>query len=1014
MKLGNEFKRVLTGVMTAAMIFTSVPAAPVMAAAPADVLVESDDLQDISLEDGSEVLAESAEETLSEAPVAEEVLAEDVTEEAVPEITPEVDGSAIVETPEQVESEQMTFEALSAEKLADGTPMKKSLELIQDKVVTTVSENGDYTVTINADLNKLPKYASSNADQRTTYGATKWIGILIDTKLDSVTNVSWNGTGDANKLTEQEEADVKNWYGYTKGEEKGKFILWLRADDKENGLLSEGGRTCKMYVGEEERTINFKFVDTPEAISPKVELLSAEKVSFDENFRNNQENLSINKVDGNYVISGDFDELKAYKSSDDYQKTTFGATNWVGILIDSGEGDITSVSYNGQGLGASEETDVVRYYVGDENDAADTNLSSEKVYYDKSSEDASKWLNKENKYDYRGKFILWLRIDGKQTPEGKSKGLLLESKTITLNVKGKEPVSFNISYENTGETKYHTGKLHVDVLSQNTVNGETVSIDKISVKFGAHNYGEGGVDEKEYTVSNNKGIDIDYIYAKDVQIKVSGTDNYKGKYEYKVGTEQVKHNAYPTSINLKDENTEIKIEPVQVKFDTEVKATITSNNKIKSFNYKFDNDESATTYNISQNTVTFSKDGAQSITLSGFTKAEGVDEDSYYIVVTADGKEVKESSGSYTIPIKGTSVAVTVTAIPKVKVTISFNGVKNKFSISGMTAIVEGEESPVGLESKFGDKEYASFYVKNGKTVSVDKVDGKAGYDFAKMTGAEISEDGTKWELGAITVDKLFTIDKVQYALSQNIVISDGHNYPISVSLDEITGAVETVDGRKLFKKNSEDLTVTVKTVYDKEKDNNYYELPKKDSKYSLKYVLRSGSAVDVMATRNSSDLGKYTVTIPVNAIIELFEAGKVLSLKTELQKYVHDYELTFTSNPDGSATAEGYVNGKEVITLTGSGNVKKDIAYGSKVGITAKAAPGYVLKSVSINVAPHGTVTQNQVTVIKSTDKDFADISLLLKLIRKSSSNPRRNILQQLSTRIQKSLRRIRRVYIR
>ncbi len=532
--------------------------------------------------------------------------------------------------------------------------------------------------------------------------------------------------------------------------------------------------------------------------------------------------------------------------------------------------------------------------------------------------------------------------------------------------------------------RYVSGTLHVDVASENVIatdNNRTVSIGSVAYEIG---YGESSVISGQggtKTLSNNDGFDIEYKDAEWVKFTVSEKVTTDGRYNYQIGSDadhKVAAETKTVSYNLADLGESVSISPVQVKFDAEVNATITSNNKIKSFNYKFDNDGSATTYNISQNTVTFSKDGAQSITLSGFTSAEDVDDDSYYIVVTADGKEVKEveeNPGSYYIPIKGTSVAVTITAVPKVKVTVSFNGVKDKFSTSSMNAYV-GEKDPAEVSLDFGTGEYASFYVKNGESVFVNKVDGVAGYDFAKMAGAEISKDGTKWELGAITEDKLFTIDKVQYALSQNIVISDGHNYPISVSLNEIDGAVTDIDGSKLFTKNGSDLIVSVKTVYDKEKDNNYYELPEKDGDYSLKYVLRSGSAIDVKATRDDSDYGKYTVTIPANYIIELFEAGKVLSLKTELQKYVHNYELTFTSNPEGSATAEGYVNGKEVITLTGSGNVKEDIAYGSKVGITAKAAPGYVLKSVSINVAPHGTVTQNQVTVIKSTDKEFAEFS--------------------------------------
>lgn len=1051
MKLGNEFKRVLTGVMTAAMIFTSVPAAPVMAAAPADVLVESDDLQDISLEDGSEVLAESAEETLSEAPVAEEVLAEDVTEEAeLVDVTPasEVVAEGEGENPIKVTA----YEDGKIPGTKEGATSVGEITITEPSAGNNGKIKGELKYSTGNYANAPGNSVSWHPNETTGYF------LAVKAKVDDDYTIGYAFNNNEIQYKEGENeldfAMVRPWQYKTlkiaakKGTDEpiintydielsyvsgpmdaelgsltpgylfGKNASDLQEDIKiefnpvpENGETFEGEEFAdgSYYGGTGTVTGTLKYQDSyPDWGTNAKGYFFAYHINAD---------TKTLKADASYQ-NEDVEKLKVYVASSkgvgteegkEYGWKEIDYSDHIGVweitednkkIVIKKEIKLTNTSEdpsNSRSMDNPRNKDV--YYVYDlsglkfdshsVNLTVDNKLSQnviKEVSYRVSDNTAVKCdTDKVVSIDGIKKgYPLSVAITGIDEDKAYAYDLYIGDKKVNKGDyvevnKGSEDADVEVAVK--AVPKYVSGKLHVGVLSENVIatdNNRTVSISSVAYEIG---YGESSVISGQggtKTLSNNDGFDIDYKDAEWVKFTVSEKVSTEGRYNYQVGSDadhKVAAGTKTVSYNLADLAGSVSISPVQVKFDTAVNATITSNNKIKSFNYKFDNDGSATTYNISQNTVTFSKDGAQSITLSGFTSAEDVDDDSYYIVVTADGKEVEESSGSYNIPIKGTSVAVTVTAVPKVKVTVSFNGVKDKFSTSSMKAYV-GEKDPAEVELSFGSGEYASFYVKNGESVFVDKVDGKEGYDFAKMAGAEISEDGTKWELGAITEDKLFTIDMVQYALSQNIVISDGHNYPISVSLDEITGAVETVDGRKLFKKNSEDLTVTVKTVYDKEKDNNYYELPKKDSKYSLKYVLMSGNAVDVMATRNSSDLGKYTVTIPANAIIELFEAGKVLSLKTELQKYVHDYELTFTSNPEGSATAEGYVNGEEVITLTGSGNVKKDIAYGSKVGITAKAAPGYVLKSVSINVAPHGTVTQNQVTVIKSTDKEFAAFS--------------------------------------
>lgn len=94
----------------------------------------------------------------------------------------------------------------------------------QEKLNVTVN-NDTIAVTVTGGIDSLNEWTSTDPGQA-TLGDKPWIALDIDTGLDDITKVSYNGSA----LTAQDVADAAAW-----GLGAGHFILWLRADDVHTG-----------------------------------------------------------------------------------------------------------------------------------------------------------------------------------------------------------------------------------------------------------------------------------------------------------------------------------------------------------------------------------------------------------------------------------------------------------------------------------------------------------------------------------------------------------------------------------------------------------------------------------------------------------------------------------------------------------------------------------------------------------------------------------------------------------
>ncbi len=510
--------------------------------------------------------------------------------------------------------------------------------------------------------------------------------------------------------------------------------------------------------------------------------------------------------------------------------------------------------------------------------------------------------------------------------------------------------------------EYKSGKLHIDVKRDNAIlENKIISINEVKAEFGTYSI----VDPAgpAYTVSSdNNGIDITYKYAQDVTLTVTDATDYAGKYAFNIGSqEKVGKGIATTPIELDGTTTQsIVIEPVQVKFDTTVNATITSNNKIAAFEYQF-NTESPATYTISQNTVSFSKENATAITLTNFSPADGVDSDSYYLVIKANGKEVKEvtpGSGTYTISITGDSVDVSITAEPKNAITLSFNKCIDDFDTSDINRYVDGkDEGALSFDGNGSSK----FYTRTGAAIKIDKIEGNSShrYSFADVANAELSDDGDYWELGKATGDKTFLVNKVQFPLSSNKVLQLTGNYAVTVSFDDTrmgSGAEEKVDGYWLFADNSaSDLKVAFDVTESTGEDEQYtYEVK------SVKYTDAEGTLSSCVISGSGDE---YTASVPKDDAMALFLAGKALVLKADVNKNTEYYHFSSTVDPSSGGTIEAYVQGKEVSSV---------VQYGANVKVFATPKPGFTLKSVSINEAASKKKSLSVNTIVPVDEKDL------------------------------------------
>ena len=94
----------------------------------------------------------------------------------------------------------------------------------QEKLNVAVN-NDTIAVTVTGGIDSLNEWTSTDPGQATA-GDKPWIALDIDTGLDDITKVSYNGSA----LTAQDVADAAAW-----GLGAGHFILWLKADDVHTG-----------------------------------------------------------------------------------------------------------------------------------------------------------------------------------------------------------------------------------------------------------------------------------------------------------------------------------------------------------------------------------------------------------------------------------------------------------------------------------------------------------------------------------------------------------------------------------------------------------------------------------------------------------------------------------------------------------------------------------------------------------------------------------------------------------
>lgn len=99
----------------------------------------------------------------------------------------------------------------------------------------TVEQSGD-EVLIKGDLESLVSFASSNPAQ----GEHKWIGLDIDTGLDSIVGATWNGSA-----LEQADEDEASGLGLAKGH----IVFWAKAED-----LAQAAST--IAIGAEDKVVN--------------------------------------------------------------------------------------------------------------------------------------------------------------------------------------------------------------------------------------------------------------------------------------------------------------------------------------------------------------------------------------------------------------------------------------------------------------------------------------------------------------------------------------------------------------------------------------------------------------------------------------------------------------------------------------------------------------------------------------------------------------------------------------
>lgn len=179
------------------------------------------------------------------------------------------------------------------------------------------------------------------------------------------------------------------------------------ASETEWVLRVSGQDATFKFEANDEELFTLKFTTTtmgePPLLDASATVLSADNVPKDNNqeaAKANQQAISISNDGLTYTVSGDLEALQEYKSTDPTQS---GQHKWIGIVIDTGEDDITKVKVDSKALTAK-----------DVQDATDVGASA-------------------------GSFILWLRAED----------VVINSRKLKLSMEHKSDTTITIKFTNT-------------------------------------------------------------------------------------------------------------------------------------------------------------------------------------------------------------------------------------------------------------------------------------------------------------------------------------------------------------------------------------------------------------------------------------------------------------------------------------------------------------------------------------------------------------------------------------
>lgn len=107
---------------------------------------------------------------------------------------------------------------VTASKLATAPDDDNKTQSQANQDAVTVTQSGN-TITISGSMNSLNSYASTNPQQ----GSGKWIGLDMNSGLDSIVGVKW---GDSYTMDESDVAEANSV-----NLPAGHFIFWVKAED---------------------------------------------------------------------------------------------------------------------------------------------------------------------------------------------------------------------------------------------------------------------------------------------------------------------------------------------------------------------------------------------------------------------------------------------------------------------------------------------------------------------------------------------------------------------------------------------------------------------------------------------------------------------------------------------------------------------------------------------------------------------------------------------------------------